>query len=162
MDQPIFFALALLVMLGGLIGIILPFIPSIPLIWLGVFLYGVTTDFVRVDSDFLLIVSSLALATIFLDYITSLWGQKQFRVSVWTVFGAVLGGLVGSLFSFFYALVAGPVIGAVVTEIVRGRDSAFSFETGRYRIIGFVGGTIVKLSVGLAIIGLFLYEVLKG
>ncbi len=162
MAQPLFFVLALLVMLGGLVGIILPFVPSIPLIWLGAFLYGVTTSFERVDSDFLLLVSSLALATFFLDYITSLWGQRSFRASFWSVLGAVVGGLIGSLVGLFYALVVGPVVGAVVFEIIRGRDAAFSFETGRYRIIGFVGGMIVKLAVGFAIIGLFLYQVLKA
>ncbi|MBI3115116.1 MAG: DUF456 domain-containing protein [Candidatus Kerfeldbacteria bacterium] len=161
MEQPLYFAFALLIMLAGMVGIFLPFIPSMPLIWLGVFFYGLVTDFTVIDNSFLVFASLLVLATIFLDYLTALWGGKRFRASLWTIFGAIVGGLVGSLFGLFYALIAGPILGAVVAEVVRGHDAAFTYRAKRYQVVGFLGGTIVKVAVGIAIVGLFLYETLR-
>lgn len=150
------------VTLVGLISIVFPFLPSIPVIWLGIFLYGVGTNFQVVNSNFMLLVSLLAFATIFLDYTTAVWGLKKYRSSAWGIMGAVLGGLVGSLFGIMGGLVIGPVFGAVVFEMLRGRDNVFGVETERFTIIGFIGGTLIKFSVGVAMIGLFLWKIVSG
>lgn len=159
MQDAIVFILALVIMLAGLVGVLLPFIPSIPLVWLGVFFYAVSTSFEKVDANFFVVVSVLVLAIFFLDYAISLWKIREFQASPWGVFGAVLGGLVGSLFGVFYAVIGGPIVGAIVVETLRGKDSVFSFATHRYTVVGFVGGTIIKVGVALAIIILFLYQV---
>lgn len=150
------------VTLIGLISIVFPFLPSIPVIWLGVFLYGVGTDFRVVDANFMLLISLLAFATIFLDYSTSVWGLKKYHGSFWGILGAVLGGFVGSLFGILGALVVGPILGSIIFEMVRGRDNVFGIETERFTIIGFIGGTIVKFTVGIAMIGLYLWKVVTG
>lgn len=149
------------VTLIGLISIAFPFLPSIPVIWLGIFLYGVGTNFAKVTPSFMLLVSLLAFATIFLDYTTTVWGLKKYRGSFWGILGAVIGGLVGSIFGILGALVVGPVFGSIVFEMLRGRDNVFGVETERFTIIGFVGGTIVKFAVGVAMIGLFLWKLLS-
>lgn len=159
MNQTVLLILSLLVMVGGLVGIILPFVPSVPLIWLGGFAYALLTNFTQVGSRFLLVSSVLVLLTIFLDYAIALWGVKKFEASLWAVLGAVIGGLLGSLVGIFYAIIVGPILGALIAEMLRGKDTVFSFAAQRYTVIGFVGGTIVKFLAGLTIVGLFLYEV---
>lgn len=149
------------VMLVGLISIVFPFLPSIPVIWLGIFLYGVGTNFEVITPNFMLLISLLAFATIFLDYTTTVWGLKKYRGSLWGIIGAVVGGFVGSLWGILGALVIGPVFGSVVFEMLRGRDNVFGLETERFTIVGFVGGTLVKFSVGIAMIGLFLWKILS-
>lgn len=144
----------------GLISIVFPFLPSIPVIWLGIFLYGVGTNFQVVNANFMLIISLLAFTTIFLDYTTSVWGLKKYRGSLWGVLGAILGGLFGSLFGILGGLVIGPVFGSIVFEMLRGRDNVYGVETERFTVIGFIGGTIVKFSVGIAMIGLFLWKII--
>jgi hypothetical protein len=149
------------VMIVGLVSIVFPFLPSIPVIWLGIFLYGVGTNFAVVNPSFMLLISLLAFATIFLDYTTTVWGLKKYHGSLWGILGAVVGGFVGSLWGILGALVIGPVLGSVVFEMLRGRDNVFGIETERFTIVGFIGGTLVKFSVGIAMIGLFLWKVLS-
>lgn len=146
----------------GLISIVFPFLPSIPVIWLGIFLYGVGTNFAVVDAQFMLLISLLAFATVFLDYTTSVWGLKKYHGSTWGIVGAVVGGLVGSLFGLLGGFVIGPIFGAVIFEMLRGRDNVFGIETDRFTIIGFIGGTLVKFSVGVAMIGLFLWKIITA
>lgn len=161
LSSAIFLATAA-VMIIGLISIILPFLPSIPVIWLGIFLYGVGTNFAVVDAPFMLLISLLAFATIFLDYTTTVWGLKKYHGSGWGILGAVLGGIVGSLFGILGGLVIGPVFGSIIFEMLRGRDNVFGIETDRFTIVGFVGGTLVKFSVGVAMIGLFLWKIVSS
>lgn len=150
------------VMIIGLISIMFPFLPSIPVIWLGIFLYGVGTNFSVVTSNFMLLISLLAFATIFLDYTTTVWGLKKYHGSLWGILGAIIGGFVGSLWGILGALVVGPVLGSIIFEMIRGHDNVFGIETERFTIVGFVGGTIVKFSVGVAMIGLFLWKIVTG
>jgi hypothetical protein len=43
-----------------------------------------------------------------------------------------------------------------------GRDTPYALETKSYIIIGYVGGTIIKFTVAVAMIGLFLWRVITG
>ncbi|MFH0829397.1 MAG: DUF456 domain-containing protein [Candidatus Kerfeldbacteria bacterium] len=157
----LFFA-SIIIMLVGFMSIIFPFLPSVLVIWLGVFLYAVGSSFETIDANFMLVVSVLAFGTMFLDYLSNSWGSRKFRGSYWGVLGAVLGGLVGSLFGPLGMLVIGPVFGAVIFEMVRGRDNIFGIETDHFTVVGFIGGTLVKLATGVVIVGLFIWKLMQS
>ena len=150
---------ALGLMVVGLIGVFLPIIPSTPLIWFGIFLYGVVTGFEKVTTEFLLTISALALATVFLDWTSTMWSYKKFHASPWSVFGAVLGAFIGSLFGPAATWVIGPVLGGIVAGMMVGSDNVFAVRRGRVTVVAFLGGTIVKLTLGLLMIGLFLLKI---
>ncbi|USN53385.1 MAG: DUF456 family protein [Candidatus Nomurabacteria bacterium] len=158
----IILTLCFIIVLVGFVGIAFPIVPSIPLIWFGILLYGIATDFSLVTPSFLLIISVLGLVVVLLDFVAYLWGGKQFRASLWGVLGAVIGGIIGSFFGLLFAFVVGPFFGAVVSQLVVGRDRVFAVETKHYIIIGYMGGMIIKFAVGVAMIGLFLWQLLRG
>lgn len=147
-----------LIMLAGLVSIIFPFLPSIPLIWLGIFLYAIATRFEKIDEKFLVIMTVLLLVVIFLDYITEVWGIKNLKFSFWAIFGAVIGGLIGSFINLFWGLIIGPLAGTIVGEIISGQDLAFEVKMKKYTVICFVAGTILKISVAVGMIGLFIWK----
>lgn len=155
------FVSALLIIFLGLASIAIPYLPAIPILWLGIFLYGVGTNFEVIDLDFLFLISLLGLFSIVLDFIASMWGRPRYRSRFSGIFGAVLGGLIGSLFGNIGAFVVGPVIGAVVAELVQGHDNIFRIESENFTVIGYIGGTLVKLMIGIAIAGLFFWKLLS-
>jgi len=159
LSQTFILTLCFFIILVGLVGVVFPIVPSIPLIWFGIVLFGVATNFAIIDSSFLLMISILGLVVVMLDFVGYLWGGKQFRASMWSVVGAVVAGLIGSFFGPLYGLVVGPLLGAIVSQLIIGRDLVFSVETHHYIIIGYMGGTIIKFTVGIAMIGLFLWQV---
>jgi len=152
---------SIMIMLTGLAAIILPLVPPIPFIWLGIFLFATVSGFEKISVDFFLLVSMLGLATIILDYIATSYGVKKFRASVFGLTGALIGGLFGFVFGPLYGLVVGPILGAIVGEAIVGRDILFSYETDRYIIIGLVGGTFIKVIVGVSMVGLFLWQLTR-
>ncbi len=144
-----------ILIIGGLIAIALPFAPSIPSIWFGIFLYGISRGFTEVDSQFMVMITGIAIATLVLDYTLSRSGVQRLTAGPWGVFGAVVGGLVGALFNPIMTYVVGPILGGIVFEMLRGRDRVFSYQSGKYTIVAFMGGTIVKLVASIIMIGLF-------
>ncbi len=146
------------IMVAGLISIVFPLLPSTPLIWLGIFLYAIATNFEKVDEKFVLTITIMLLAVILMDYISDFWGLRRWRFSFWAVIGAVIGGIIGSFFNVVLGLLLGALVGALIAEILSGQDLTFAINTKKYTIICYVAGTIVKISVAVVMIGLFIYR----
>ncbi len=147
---------SLVLILGGLGSIVFPIAPSIPTIWLGIFIYAVSHGYQAITQSFISLVTVIALATILLDYTLSRSGVKKLAVGPWGIFGAVIGGLAGSLIGPVYAYLVGPIAGALAAELLRGHDRVYSYQSGNYTIVAFMGGTIVKLIAAIFMIGLFI------
>ena len=148
--------LSWLLIMGGMFSIIFPIAPSIPTIWFGIFLYAIGHNYTTISQAFILTISIIAAFTILLDYTLSRSGVQKLRAGPWGVLGAVGGGIVGALIGPIYAYVVGPLVGAIVIELMRGRDQVYSYQSGNYTIVAFMGGTIIKLLAGIFMIGLFI------
>lgn len=142
--------------LGGLISIIFPIAPSIPTIWFGMFIYAISHNYLDINQNFMVIVSSIALGTIILDYTLSRGGVKKMMAGPWGIVGAIVGGGLGTFFGGLGTYIVGPIIGAIVAELLRGRDRVYSYQSGNYTIVAFMGGTIIKLIAAIAMVGLFI------
>ena len=153
------FAISLLIMLVGLAGIILPIIPSIPLIWSGVFLYAICDRFKSIDWSLLLIFGILTIVSIVLDYFGGVIGAKKYGATRWGLIGSIIGGIVGFFMGGIIGLIFGPFFGAVLLELVFGKDLKGSFKSGVGTLVGFLGSAIAKLAIGVIIIGIFIWKV---
>ncbi|MFA6511848.1 MAG: DUF456 domain-containing protein [Patescibacteria group bacterium] len=158
--NPLLFWVTLVIVTAGFVGIFFPLVPNIPLIWLGILLYAAISGFEEVTNEFILFISFLALITIFLDFISARWGVRKFTASGNAVIGAVLGGVIGSLFGQLWAFFMGPLLGAVLFQLFTGHDTIWSIRGDRFHIIGFMGGSVMKLVIAITMIGMFLWVVL--
>ena len=147
--------LSFLMIIGGFVAILLPFAPSVPTIWFGIFLYAISHKYLTINQSFMVLVSGIALGTIVLDYTLSRAGAQKLMAGPWGVLGAVFGGLIGTFFGPIATYIIGPLIGAIVVELLRGRDRVYSYKTGEYTVVAFMGGTVVKLMAGIIMVGLF-------
>lgn len=147
---------SIILVLGGFVSILFPIAPSIPTIWLGIFIYAAAHQYIGVDQTFMMIISIIALGTILLDYTLSRGGVRKLQAGPWGVLGAVLGGAVGTFFGPIGTYLVGPIVGSIVVELFRGRDRVYSYQSGNYTIVAFMGGTIIKLVAALAMVGLFI------
>lgn len=136
--------------------IVFPIAPSIPVVWLGIFIYAASHNYTDISQSFMALVSGIAAGTILLDYFLSRSGVKKLQAGPWGILGAIFGGAVGTFFGPIGTYLAGPILGALVLETVRGRDRVYSYQSGNYTIVAFMGGTIIKLVAAIAMIGLFI------
>ncbi len=63
-------------MMVGLIGVVVPFLPGVPLAWLGFFIYALATGFVKISITATVIFSVLTLFTLSLDFLAPILGAK--------------------------------------------------------------------------------------
>jgi hypothetical protein len=147
-------------MLIGLIGSVLPFIPGSPLILLGAFIYARYTDFLVVTWGTLVILLLLTVLSQILDYLASILGAKKFGASRWGMSGAFLGGIIGLFSGGILGILIGPFIGALLLELLHGQDLPASLKIGLGTLVGFLGGAIGKIIIALTMIGIFLVKII--
>lgn len=84
-------------------------------------------------------------AVLLLDYVVPAFGAKKFSCSRWGVMGCFAGTIVG-IFFVPWGILLGPFIGAVLGEIVAGKNCAASLRGGFGALLGFVFGVALKLA----------------
>ena len=122
--------ISLLIMLGGLAGIVLPIIPSIPLIWGGVLIYAVCDRFESISWVLILIFGVLTILSVILDYFGGVIGAKKYGATRWGLIGSVIGGIAGFFMGGIVGLIFGPFFGAVLFELIFGKDLTSAFKSG--------------------------------
>jgi len=155
---------AALLMLAGLAGSVIPSLPGPPLVFAGVLVFALVTGFEPVGWVVVLVLGVLAAVSQLLDYLASALGAKRFGGTAWGAWGSVLGGLAGLLFGSLPGMIAGIFLGAFALELLFGnRDPVRALKVGGGGLLGFLGGTLMKVVFSLLMIGLFLFDLfLRG
>jgi len=143
-------ALAIILILLGLLGCILPVIPGPPLSFFGILILHFT-DFTSYTTNFLLIVAFFALLATVLDYVVPILGTKKFGGTKAGMWGATIGMIIGMIFLGPLGLIFGPLIGAIVGESLKGANNRDAFRSGLGAFIGFLLGVGLKLAVSIYI-----------
>jgi uncharacterized protein YqgC (DUF456 family) len=89
-------ALAAVLVVVGVAGLILPALPGAPLIVAGLVLASWAEGFAYVTWPWLLLIAALAALTLVVDFAATALGAKRYGASPRAVLGAVLGGVVVS------------------------------------------------------------------
>src|SRR3954468_10347616 len=84
-------------MLFGLLGSVLPGLPSVPLIFFAALVYAYLTGFEVVGGGILVLLGVFALIAFVSDFLVTSYGARRFGASNWATVGGALGGLVGAL-----------------------------------------------------------------
>lgn len=154
--QVLTWALLLAGLFGSLVPI--PWLPGLPLVFAGVWLYGWATGFAHYGAWFLLLQAGLVVLGFVLDYVASAVGAKKFGGSRAGAWGAFAGGLLG-LFFMPIGLIIGPFAGAVVGELIAGNDLNNAVRSGWGALAGMCGGVVAKVIIAFIMIGLFLWQI---
>jgi uncharacterized protein YqgC (DUF456 family) len=160
MEATVGLSIALLVMCIGLIGSVVPGIPSTPLILAAAIGHKI---YFGPESVGVLVMTLLVVVTAFsivLDYAASMAGAKKLGATWRGAVGAVLGVIAG-LFFPFPGIIIGPFAGAVVLEMVGGREWREASKAGLGATVGLLAGAVAKIGCGLGMIALFTINVIQ-
>jgi uncharacterized protein len=169
---------AILLVIVGVIGSILPMLPGTPLVFGGLLLAAWHDNFVHVSIASMVIIGVLALLAWLVDFFASIVTAKKFGASKQAMWGAGIGGLVGIL-GGVPGLIIGPAIGAVIGELIAQNNAAKTLEksgantnngekpagtdgakvtvVGVAAGLGFVLAMVIKLVLIFAMLGIFAY-----
>jgi uncharacterized protein YqgC (DUF456 family) len=153
----ILWVLAGICVVAGFIGVIAPVLPGAPLVFIGLVLAAWAENFQYVGMWTLIIIAVLLGLTYVVDAIASALGVKKVGASKQAMWGAVIGTTVGVFFGI-PGILLGPFIGAVVGELIARRNFMQAGKAGVAAWIGFVVGTLGKLAILFAMVGVFVVK----
>lgn len=152
--------LAIIFLLVGLIGSLLPVLPGPPIAYIGFFLVELT-NFADFSNSFLLIWAAWVIVLAILDYFIPIWGTKKFGGTKAGQKGAFMGTILGIFIPPQpLGLIIGPFIGAFLGELMvdaKNNDKAFRSAIGSF--VGFLTGTLLKFVSVAVMIYYFIAEV---
>ena len=161
---------ALLLIVVGVAGTVLPALPGTVLVLAGI-VWGAWLDgFTRVPVWAVVLCSVLAVLAWATDYVAAMMGAKRVRASGWALAGAAAGTVAG-IFSGFIGLLFMPLVGAMAGEwwALRGRagtlslagdhaaDGKRALAVGFATWLGIMIGTAVKLALVFLMVGIFAF-----
>lgn len=137
--------LGIVLLLGGLVGCLLPLLPGPPLSYGALLVLQLRTD-PPFTLNFLLVWAGIVALVTLLDYIIPAYGTKKFGGTKYGVWGCMLGLLVGVGLGPA-GIILGPFVGAFVGEWLANRNSDKALRAAIGSFIGFLTGTVLKLVV---------------
>lgn len=145
---------AVLLVIVGLAGTVLPVLPGTVFVFAGLLIAAWAQDFAEVGGWTIALLGALTVLSFVVDFAASALGAKRVGASRAAVIGAAIGTVVGIPFGIA-GLLAGPFVGAVVGELAAGPDLLKAGKVGVGAWVGFVLGTVLKLALAFAMVGIF-------
>jgi uncharacterized protein YqgC (DUF456 family) len=153
--------ITILILLAGLLVTLFPVIPSIPLIFLTMLVYGMIEGFKHVTTGFLIAMLILTVGSFLIDNLAGWYGSKKYGASTSGAVGALIGGLLGVFISPEIGIFIGPVIGTITVELIFNRRTfQEACRMGLGTLLGLLSGSIARFIIALAMVIAFMIKVL--
>ncbi len=161
-SSPTFWAMSVLwvFFIAGFILTILPIAPGNFIVLGGIVIHKLWVPCYSVSWEFIFIMLGLSLLAMAGDYALTYFGAKKFGAT-WR--GGV-GAIVGAIAAIFIppqllTLILGPLIGAIVFELVGGQEWRKAGRAGLGSFLGGIAATLAKVMLSaIMIIGFFFYN----
>lgn len=135
----------IILLIAGIVGCILPFLPGPPLCFLGL-LVQQFNDNPPFTAKFMWIWAGITVLVVLLEYLIPIYGTKRFGGTKYGMWGSTVGLIAGLWFGPL-GIIIGPFVGAFVGEILASQDSSTAMRSAWGSFVGFLFGTLLKLIV---------------
>jgi hypothetical protein len=152
--QTLYFVLAGVLIVAGLIGSILPVLPGVPLVFAGMLLAAWADGFAHVGAFTLTLLGVLCVLALLVDFVAGLLGARRVGASKYALWGAMIGTLVGIFFGL-PGLLFGPFLGALAGELGAGSRMDHAAKVGVGTWLGLLFGTLAKIALCFTMLGVF-------
>lgn len=156
---PVYYVLAALLIVVGLLGTVLPALPGLPIVFAGMLLAAWAGDFHLIGGWTIALLAVLTLLAMALDFIAGLLGAQRVGASRLALLGAAIGTVAGLFFGLI-GLIVGPFAGAMLGELAHGRAAGTAAKVGLATWLGMVVGAVTKLALAFVMLGVFVFALL--
>ena len=135
----------------GLAGIAIPMLPGIGLVFSGILLYAVSTDFIGVTGQAVGIFALVTLLAWLAEYAGGMLGAKLGGGRPLTIVGAVIGAVVGILFTPL-GLLIGSFVGALVGALIELPRQDQAIKAAALAVVGVIATKVLQFVVAIGMI----------
>ncbi len=145
--------------IGGLVGTVFPALPGTVLILIGFVVYGLITGFDSLSTWFFVGQTVLVALSYLIEFLATAFGVKMFGGSKAAAWGAVLGSLLVFVLGPI-GIIVGPLLGAIVGELIMGEQIKQALHSGFGSFLGFMAGVIANLIISGLMIAWFVWGII--
>lgn len=150
----LYLIIGIILLLAGIAGAILPVLPGPALAFLSLLFLQIRNPQAFTES-FLITWGLVALGVSLIDYIVPVLGAKKMGGSNYGTRGCMVG-LVAGIFLGPFGIIIGPFAGAVIGEMLGGKDFRQALNAGFGAFLGFLAGTLLKLAFAFIMLWFFI------
>ena len=163
MDWQIIVAILLVVV--GIAGTVLPMLPGVPLVFAGLLLAAWHGGFDQVSILTIVMIGIIASMAWAVDFFASVVTAKKVGASKYALWGAGIGAVVG-IAGGIVGLIIGPAIGAIIGELITHKNTSKEATSKATTVgiaagLGFVLALAIKIVLVLAMLAMFAYAYYK-
>jgi len=151
--------LAIVLIVVGVAGTVLPALPGVILVFAGVALAAWIDDFARISGWTVGVLGVLTVIAWAVDYVAGVLGAKKAGASGLAIAGAAIGTLAG-IFTGLWGLVFMPLVGAAIGEYLARKDARHAGRVGVATWLGMLVGTVAKVAIVFLMVGVFVAALL--
>ncbi len=158
------FGLAVAFILVGIVGIIIPILPGMLLVWFTVVVYAWRTGFEVIGWPSLAFITIIALVAGLSNIWLPLLGAQKTGAAKRALFLGIVGAIVGTFVIPIPILgtVIGYAVGVFLGEYMKQRDWRLALKASLGGVAGWGVSAIVEIVTALIILAIFVVQVLWG
>jgi len=137
-----------LLIVVGVAGSVLPFLPGMPLIFIGTLVLGLADSFQNINVTVLIALGLITLFASIMQYLALGIGTKKLGSSPWGALGAITGLVLSLLLPgplSLFSLILLPLILAFLFELAASASVHKSLKASLGSIIGLLGGLFTQI-----------------
>ncbi len=128
-------------------GVIVPVLPGVPIAFVGALAAALLMGLERFGVEPLVYVGVLAVLSQLVDVAGTWLGSRGFGAQRAGTWGGVIGSLLGLFLLPPFGFLIGALAGAMVGELLAGREPRDALRSGVGAFVGTLGGTVAKLVI---------------
>jgi len=152
-------AIIVILFVTAMVGIFIPVIPAVVLIWIGFLLYHFLLDSQQLNILFWIIMIVFTLIIVGADFLTNRYFVGKFGGSKWGQWGAILGIFIGIFVYPPFGIIFVPFIFVFVIEIAQQRSAKEASHAAIGALAGFLSGAVAKFLIQTIMIVWFFISV---
>jgi len=156
----VIYSIALILICTGLIGAIVPIVPGVPIMFLGVVLIAFYTHFSAISLITVIIIGILVLASLAIDFLSGIIGAKKGGATQAGLGGGCIGSIFGLLILGPFGLILGPALGIFIFDLIARRSIKKSTKVATYSLLSSLVGIILNGIIALTILIIFIISIL--
>ena len=160
------YVLAVVLIIFGLAGTILPALPGMPLMFAGMLLAAWADHFQSISLSVVFLLAVLTVIALTVDFVAGSLGAKRVGASKLAIIGAAIGAVAG-LFTAPVGIIIGPFAGAAIGEYLHQQNNRNGTDTqsqiaqaakvGIHTWIGMAIGIGLKVALAFVMLGIFIF-----
>jgi len=152
----VYYVLSGIIIIAGLIGIFLPIVPGIPVIFIGILVAASVAKFSIISPITVVILGLLATLSLLSDYLSGTIGAKYSGAGILGIVGAIAGAVFGVSIMGPVGLIFGPALGVFIFEMLSRKPIKKSARSAGFTLFSTLAGIIFNIILALSMLVIFI------